>query len=364
MNFKYTDFSFLTRWVATVGSGIKKEHEQFVSTVVRAEASSYASRNLPAPEDTTLDGFLLTVRSFYNKLKKDVSMQLQGSIQRALGNMNLKTAEKSIHDKQEEIARERDRGDKLRIDRSNIHIKGDFHSYRKQWGLLLCFAVGEICWNTSAFLRLGDIFIISVVLGAAIGLAQVSAVKSAIQIIKEISDANKRKLRYQLLMIGCFMVSVCLALLRYWFIHVGTATDVPYLIMNPLTFATLNMVFIVATALIIVFNYPSKSEIADMHRVQALDKEIEKSTQQSTQLHDALDKLVKERDFLIELRGRTEHAEQTLNRQIDDYFEHAVGVFINENTVKRSDKAFPAAARGQHTPLLSEPSNTIQLLEN
>lgn len=364
MKFKFTDWSFLQREIEAIENYLKKAHEQFIQKTVIFEALNYASKNFPHPDDETFESCLTTIRGFYSKLKKEVSIKLQGGVQRILGAANLTTAKQNIESKQNEIQAETDKKDRLAVDRGRIFIDGDHASYKKQRTLLIIFGIGDCLWSVSSFLRLGDILLIALCLGLVIGLAQISAVKTTVQIIKEIDDRKKRKVYTIIAIAGFLALSCCLALLRYWFIHKGAGTDVPFIVMNPFTFVAINMLFIIATGLIVLFNYPSKAQINDMHKAEELDKEIKASEAKCKGLHTELDALIKEHEFFVELRARLIHAEQKLHEKVDMMFDEAVGVFKNENVAKRPDKMFPQSFKHPHAPLSDENAEHLQLLEN
>ncbi len=363
MKFKFTDWSFLLREVVAVENYLKKAHEQFKQTVL-FEAGNYASKNFPAEQDGSFESTLTTIRGFYNKLKKEVSIKLQGGVQRILGAANLVTAGQNIENKEKEIQAETDRKDRLAVDRGRIFIDGDHASYKKQRSLLIVFAIGECLWTVSAFLKLGDILLIALCLGLVIGLAQISAVKTTVQIIKEIDDRKKRKVYTIIAIAGFLALSCCLALLRYWFIHKGAGTDVPFIVMNPFTFVAINMLFIVATGLIVLFNFPSKAQINDMRKAEGLEKEIKTSEAKCKGLRQELDILIKEREFFVELRTRLIHAEEKLHETVNMMFDEAVGWFKSENVAKRPDKLFPQSFKNPHLPLANETIEDVHVLEN
>ena len=365
MKFKFTDWSFLQREIEAIESYLKKVHEQFRQTTVLQESKNYASNNFPNPDDTSFESCLTTIRGFYSKLRKEVSIKLQGGVQQVMGAANLATAKQNIENKEKEIQVETDKKERLAVDRGRIFIEGDHASYKKQRTLLIIFAIGECLWTVSAFLKLGDILLIALLLGIALGLAQISAVTSATQIIKEIDDRKKRRIYTIIAAIGFFALSCFLALLRYWFIHAGAATNVPFIVMNPFTFAAINMLFIAATALVIIFYYPTKSQIEAMRKAEGLDKEIQGVEARCKELHAELTVLIKEREFFVELRTRLIHAERKLHEKINTMFDEAVGVFKSENVAKRPDKTFPQSFKNPHDPLSDETTTEhVQLIEN
>lgn len=364
MKFKVTDWSFLERLVSSIESYLKKEHEKFKHDTVLHEAQTYAAGNYPAEADDSFESCLTTIRGFYSKLKKEISIKLQGGVQKTIGAANMATSNQSIASKESEIHQESEAMNRLVIDRGRIGDSGTYALYKKQRMFLILFAIGECIWTMSAFLKLGDIVAVALCVGVVVGVAQILGVKSAVQVIKEIDDSRKKKFWWIVFIISAFVISFCLALLRYWFVHIGSGATVPFFVMNPFTFVGINMLFIAVTALIVLFNYPTKAQINDISKAQEMDAEILKYRERLKSLGDELTALRKEREFFVELRTRLIHAETKLHEKVNTMFDESVGVFKHENTVKRTDHLFPQSFKNPHQPLSDETVEEAQLLES
>jgi len=364
--FTFKQWEFLNDEVQAIEAYLRKTHQRFLRSTVLHEAQGYAAKNYPGLADDSFESCLTTLRAFYTSLKSEVAARLQGGIQKRLGAANVATANQNIKNKEAELQYSSDGRDHLISDRRRIFVDGDHDSYKKQRALLTVFAIGECLWMASAFLKLGDIVLIALFLGIVIGLAQISAVKTAVQIIKEISDGRKRKFYSIVAAVSFITISWLLALLRFWFIHIGSGSGVPFIVMNPLTFAAINLLFIGATALIVIFHYPTRSQIKEMNDVEKLDKKIADADCRCGHLNNELVQLVNDREFMVELRLRIDHAENHLKQNVATMFDEAVGIFKNENIAKRPDKGFPISFKNAHQPLstLEEMTEEVHVMEN
>lgn len=331
---------------------ITRVHKVILKTKVILEARNYGRKNLPANSDSSIEPFLSTIRGTYDELKKEISVSLQGGIQKVLGIVNLTTCNLKIARKSDEIRSERDRETQLTNDRDRIHLTHNQKGY--QWAKFVnfLFALGEIVWTTGAFLMLGDIVLIAFLISALIGLAQVWAIKTQTLMIKEIEE-NKKRWKRIIFTAGVSIVfSVILGLIRYWYVHKSAdGANIPFFIINPFTFAAINLLFIVSTGLVVYFFYPSKEELESINEVKKINAEIKNIKTTIEALEGQLYELENQREALSTLRLIIEHAETVLLQRIDRLYDEAVGTFKHENIVVRQDNLFPVCFSKPHDPL-------------
>jgi hypothetical protein len=349
--FYQSDFSFLEKQVEKVNSYLTKAHRHILLTVVIFEARNYANKNLPNNDDASMEPYLHSVKGSYHELKKEVSGQLQGSVQKNLGAVNVTTANQKIEKKTTEIRKEEEKEEHFLVDRSRIHLNHDPLGYKRNRRLTAVFAFGEIIWTISAFLKIGDILLLAIAAGIIIGIAQVSAVKTHTLIIKEIEDGLRKWKYIMYAAVGAIAFSILLGLLRYWFAHTVDGVNIPFIIINPFTFAGINLLFMIATGLIVYFYYPNREEIKKINELKKIDSELEKVRKEIQALKGQLNDLLKEREFVAELRIRIQGAEKELLERIDALYDTAVGMFKHENAIKRTDNLFPVAFKRPHDPL-------------
>jgi hypothetical protein len=154
MKFEFADFSFLQKEVQTVKDDLKKKHTEFLEKTVNYEARNYASKNLPSKDDESIEPYISTIRPFYKSLKNEVSIKLQGGVQRTLGSVNVATVGQNIDSVGKTLAEEIEVCGRLIVDRGRIFINGDHASYRKHRVLLLFIGIGDCLWNISGFIKL------------------------------------------------------------------------------------------------------------------------------------------------------------------------------------------------------------------
>lgn len=346
-----SDFSFLERFVEKVNRYLTKSHDHVLKKVVLFEAVNYAKKNLPGSDESSMEPYLSSVKGSYHGLRHEVGVRLQGGIQKALGAVNVTTSNQKIEAKRVTIKELEDRKSNFMIDRDRIRPEYDHSAFQKNRPLLLVFAISEILWTISAFLKIGDIMVVAVLVGLGIGVAQISAIKTYVLMIKEIDDRHKKRSHVITAAAASVVFSLLIALLRYWFIFKLTGNSVPFIVINPFIFAAVNLLFITATGLLVYFFFPSKEELKKLDEIKKINKEIERITLDHKKLETELDMLLNERALLTELRIRIQHAEKALSERIDGLYEEAVGVFKNENTIKRTDGLFPVSFKRPHESL-------------
>jgi len=345
---RYTDFRFFDKLIEKINSYVTKMHKNILITIVLFEARSYANKNLPRDDDESLGPYLDTIRGAYQNLKKEVSVSLQGGVQKTLGAVNVSTSNQKIDKKSKEIEILNVKENHLLTDRGRIHVGHDQLLYGKARFIVGVLSLGDVIWNITAFLKIGDILLLAVAAAIIIGIAQVSAVKTFTLITKEIEDRIKRNRNIIYMTSASSGFSLLLGLLRYWFMH---GANIPFIFINPFTFAAINLLFMIATAFVVYYYYPTREELKKINNLKKIDIELEKVKKEQTFLKTELRELLEEREFLAELRLKIQHAEETLHGRTDNLYEEAVGAFKLENTVKRSDGLFPKVFKIQHDPL-------------
>lgn len=353
--------SSLDNLIAKTSDQLLIAHEKIKHDTVIFEAGNFATKNLPAINESSFKPYLATIEASYTGLKKDVSVNLEGGIQKVLGAVDLGTSNQKIDLQKKSLEKAGEKITHLNIDRNRINLSGNCTSYLKYRDLLLLLAFGEVLWVIAGLLNLGDIMLLAIGLGIVIGIAQISAVKTATQIIKEIKNKRKQKLYTIIASVAFSIFSLSLGMLRYWFIHIGTGSNIPFIVMNPFTFVAINMLFIVATALIVIFFYPTKEEVKQIHMKEAIDKKFKDAVKQKQNLESDIFDLMNERQHLMEIRIKRDHAEKKLHEKIDAFYDEAIGVFKHENIIKRRDGAFPLSFKSPHDPLPHFDSNNLIL---
>jgi len=349
---------FVDDLVHHINQEVTKLH-QHIQTSVIFEAQSYSNKGLPAPDESSIEPYLTGLIGQYMALKKDVSLKLQGGLQKLFGMASITAMNEKINAVKDAIVKEINSINNLETDKSRMNISTNHTAYKKYAWLLFLFAIAECLLTMSCFLKIGDIVIIALVLGTVIGLAQIYAAKTTTLFIREINEPRKRKSYYRLALIGFTVFSLFLGALRFYFAHQGAAAGIPIIILNPFSFAALNMLLVIASALLVHFYFPSKYEMQELEQVDGINKKINLCAKRKRELELQHEHLLKERVQAIKVHGALAHSEQELFQKIDAFFDEAVGKFKHENVIKRADGTFPICFKQPHVPLPGSPNKPL-----
>lgn len=322
---------------------IDKKHQTTIDETVLIEAKTYAQRNLPGLNEPSLDPYTTSIRGKYIMLVNEVKVLLKGDQQKALGSVNLATSNQQIENANTILKSEINQCNDLRCDLARYNNNHAYREYQKQRFLLWFFSIAECAWTTMAFLKFGEILILAALIGLGIGLAQIIITIRAIQIIKEIEDARRRRFYLYVFAAGTIVISLVMGVLRYYFAQGDSASSIPFLGLNPFTFAAFNLVLILATTLTVYYYYPSKGELKRINKAKDIEKAIVKKERRIKLYNTELRELQNDRELIMELHATAEHDEKKLLQKINGCFDEAIGQFKHYNITMRHDGQFPQA---------------------
>lgn len=349
-NIKHMDYSFIKNIVRQVEKNLGKVHSAILKSVI-FEAASYATKNLPTLDDVSIEPYLTTIRGKYLALKKSVSVQLQAGVQRFLGTVSIASLNESVNNLRAGVGQLKTKITNLETDKNRIDINTSGKAWKHKRFLLLLFGLAEALLNASGFLHLGDIVLIAVIVGLVIGLAQVYGAEMTVLNIREEVNLRKQRIYYWLAFFGFLLFSLVIGSIRYYFAHTGIAADMPFIFLNPFTFAVFNMVFVIAAALLVHYFFPSKEEIKLLEQIEDIEAEIKKADVAKAKLEAKLAEEVLKREQVVAISVMLKHDEVKLLEKVGSYFDEAVGSFKHENTTKRSDNTHPECFKFPHEPL-------------
>lgn len=345
----------------TLNKEVTRAHTDIVHSVVLVESKSYAFKNLPAPDELSLLPFLSSIRGKYDALKKNIAVKLKGGYQKFAGAISVATYGEKLTALKESIKKEHDNYNNLVSDKNRVATKNRHTGYKKVKWLLPLFGIAESLLTVSCFLKIGDIMLIAIIVGSTIGLAQIYAAKTTVLAIREIDDTPRRRRYYLIAAIIFTVLSIVLGLVRYYFSSQSSVTAIPLLFLNPFTFAACNMLLVLASALIVYYYYPTKTEATELEQLQQIERQIKESEIRQKTLQTEYDTLFAERAAVTSLHGQVMHDEQKLFEKIDSFYQEAVGIFKNENICKRTDGMFPTCFKNPHEPLPNTTINNLQI---
>jgi hypothetical protein len=349
--------------VHQLNNEIKKSHQGIIKTSVVLEANNYAKKNLPKPDESSVEPYLNSLRGQYKALKKEISVKLKGKLQQFLGTIGIKPLDEKIQAHAQAIAVEADEIQNLEADKGRLEASCSWPDFKKYSWLLFLFGLAECLLTVSCFISIGDIFIIALIVGIIIGLAQVYSAKTTVLFIREIENPRKQKLYAILALVGFSVFSIVIGTLRYYFAHVGIASSVPITALNPFTFAAVNLLLVLASALLVYFFYPFKHELEQLSQIEKIVIEIKKRRGRQQDLIKDYDRHVEKRVEAYKVHGEVAHCEKELNEKIDAFYEEAIGKFKHENVTKRTDGAFPECFKQPHIalPAITDSEFTLSL---
>ncbi len=340
---------------------LANSHKSIIENTVKPEARRYGENNLPGLDDHSLTPYLTSVRASYRQLQTDIRQKLKGKLQDLLAAATIPALTEKINAVAGAI---KDTGTAIRnyiLDREGIRVNSSLAEYQKNAWIIFISALGECVLNMSSVLKLGEITILSAIIGAVFGYMQVYAVRTAVLHIREIANARIRRMRFWLAVAGFILVSLIFGTLRYHFIHTGPAAGIPFLFLNPFTFAVLNMFLVAASALLVHHFYPSLEDIKKLEHIKEYNGKIEKLTKDGMQLQKAHDALVAERRRVHRYHEEVKLDEKLLFGKIAELYDEAVGTFKLENFNRRTDGKYPDCFKRPHEPLNGDSNKHFDL---
>ena len=345
------DYGFITNLVHQINEDLTRSHKHILQTSVLFDARIYAERNLPAQNEPLFETYLTSIKAQYKALKKNISVNLKGGMQNMLASATIPSLNEKINGLKIAIKKAIDKIRNLETDKSRIVVDCSNQAYKYHNWLIFLFGLAESLLTMSCFLRLGDIVIIAAVVGAVIGLAQIFAVKATVLAIREVTDRRKRKRYYTIALVGFSLFSLLFGAMRYHFAHVGAAAGVPFAVVNPFSFAALNMLIVIASALLVHFFHPSIADTKKLDQIKEIDSEIKKTLAELQEFETAHDALIIERQEVFALHEQIKHDQTELLTKVNALYDDAVGTFKTENIAKRTDGMFPECFKHLHEPL-------------
>lgn len=355
-------YKSISNLAAGLNAEISKSHKHIIRTSVLVEAKNYAAKNLPTAGEHTFSPYLTTIRGKYQGLKAHIALSLRGEYQRFAGTATVTTINEKLTIVNDAIKKEAENIRHLVSDKSRVVVMVSRSRYRKPRWLLFLFGLGECLLNMSCFINIGDILLIAAVVGGIIGLGQVYASKVTALAIREIEDSAKRKKYCIIAFLGFAALSVILGLLRFGILHTSAAS-MPFLFLNPFTFAAFNMLLIMASALLVYYYFPTKEEMSELEELAEIEKRLKTCSASLTMLEKERNTLLAERVLITNLHGQIIHDQQKLFEKVDSLYQEAVGTFKNEIVTKRADGAYPECFKNPDEPLSNPQTEYFKITE-
>ncbi len=319
---------------------------QTILVNARTTAGRFAELGKPDKNEKNLLPYIHQIHSAYSSLLATVHTNLGTTTTHQIGKINhqITTANKKRLQKDLRELQEAGRQEKLDggvQDYTEVKI-------RLVFALLLSglLHIGETFFNISAFQVFGDMWLASAALAFALSIA-LFCWSHALPVFVKREVEKQRKILIVVGGIGIVtVIFTVLGLLRSQMLVLHTQQSV-----SAVYFVLLNLFVFIASAVVSYFLLPEWEAIKAL--IQSRKKQHEKRqrqqnykalTQQEKHLHTQAEQHVKNRILNI---GQA----YDLERQIHLWYREAVGVFIQENLIRRSDGITPKCFASGVPPL-------------
>jgi hypothetical protein len=344
---KQNNYSTIATEFNHVNQEIDRSHEKTINSDALYLARSLAVKNFPQAEEEDLSPFVSSITSTYAALKNQAAIRLKGALQKYIGSIGIANLTQKIEVIKAKIAEVKNVITNLLLDKQRIETCNKVVPIRLMWTILTIFGLAEVLFNVSSFTAIGDIFIVALIVGGIIGFAQVFAAKSVTLAIRDTQDPVRQKQYLRFAIIGFCLFSLALGAMRYYLVHTQQTGHIPFWVVNPITFAIINLLLIFGSALVVYRYYPSRNQEAQLELLDKIERDIKKASTELKELETAHDSLLNQKTQALQYHGQVIFDQQKIYEKIDNYYQVAVGVFKNENVTKRSDNLYPKCFRTQ-----------------
>jgi len=345
---KSTSFKKVNQLVSDINAQITTSHEVTKKTVAPVTARDLAEKNLPTADEPSFEPYISQLKARYTTLKKNVELNVEGGIQKFLGILNGSYLTQKITEVKEKITAENNKIKNLMIDRNRCIIPWNYRIYKNLIWLLILFGISDSIWTSSSFLYLNDIVFVAIVIGIVLGLSQIFASKAAVLAIRQIQSARRRTKYYLIAIAGALIFSIILGLFRDNYIRENSDEIISFWSSNPFYFALINMVPIIATALLLHYFYPTKEQIEEIKKYEDIKEQIKHCDAAIKSLQREQKQLERERIEGLSLNEKLMHDETKLLEKVDAHYDESIGVFKHENILRRTDGLFPVCFKRAH----------------
>lgn len=331
------------------------QHMEFLKEVPFI-ASSFAHGNYPQKDNNSIEPYFKKVKGFYQRLKNDVPLKLQGALQLLYGTFDIGKLDESINKKAEERAKIEKEKHHLLDTQNKNGIPKNINSYK--WAKYLLWFLGfvDVVSVVTAFLNVfSDNYFIAIVLGISIGVSMLLLIKSAVLDMRDNPETSTRKRVKWIIIILLAIVAIIIGGLRY-----AQTADSPEqtqtMFASPLVFIVINFLIMAATAYVVYMYYPSDTEVQCFEQYNQLQKEIALKENQIKELDIEIDELKNNKNAIGKYRLQLRHFQQVLYQRIQAMYEEAFGVYIEHNLKHRTDGVYPLC--------FNDPIPTLDNMEN
>lgn len=315
---------------------IEQKHAQYCRKEVLFFANTYAQKNQPLPNER-VENYLQPIISYYSSMKNLVTIEFKSRVRQLQGKINYVEIEKKIDTLSTAKNLLLQKINHLFIDRNRIAPETDFGMYKRQEMKVLLLSISECIFNISLFTQIGDMLLLTILLGILFACGQMMAIQFIVLKIREVVSLKWRKIYTALSVLGMLFLDFLLGYFRVWLINKNTPNSLPNNDSSIYLFVVMNLVFQIAVIFLILLFYPSLKDQKILEEQKAIDREISKKQNESNELEEKIIALVNEKNNIMSECSEIVHDEKELIKLIDEKCYEACGLIVHEINIKRSD---------------------------
>ena len=309
--------------------------EAEITQLAIKRAKHLAQSNQPAPTGDKLDPYIGEIRTASEKLAAKFAHQLQPAKHLPQGKMDIDIAEEKVATllKEIEAKQKQNQNDLYEID----HFNPKSFQTILTWGSLLTgiIFIGEILFNTKAFLITGDNLLFALIISFSISVAVALAAHVAAFLYKKAKNAFQRRLVTFISLAIMTIVFLALSMLRTAYLE---KHDVH---ISPVYFVIFNLFFFIISSVASFGILPGwEAVLKNLHDLR-IYKGVQKRKKFIRKLNEEKEKI---KEIIVEkskLRLSIIYYAKYGSEWIHKIHKHGVEAFKSTNLTYRSDKKTP-----------------------
>ena len=330
---------------------LDRDCKYFIKNDTRYVAANYGTQNVPGEQDVSIEPSIESIRGFFMRQNTEIALELQGAVQHEYAAMNINTAKNNVQTLKDEAKRLADEKSRDSADMQKIQLSKDKKSQTKigpfVWGLAGCECIGY----TLAFLRLGDNFLLAIVWGVLVGLAQTLGIKTLVIYLRDhlktqLSTAAKIGI---IAFVG--LVAWALGMFRYLSVTGSTNPSTGFSSVSFLMFMVITLLLLAVVAGLTYIYSPTEDEMYRISEHNRLEGQNKKRDERIEAIKKEIAEVEAHTHLVSQMHRKVNEAAKDMHKRMQAFFKQAIGEFKLENRIKRTDGITPACFNAALEPL-------------
>lgn len=319
---------------------IDREHNAFQADI-KSLAIEFAAHNLPEQHAQSLEPSIETIRATYDKILNTNSLELSATVRSSLGALDIFAERQKLKEL------------KIKANALNTQVEALEESCKKYVGkrtakdhdklkhVINLFTVGETVGYILSFLGMGDSFLLALVWGLLIGIAQSVFIKALVLFLRDGAGAHLPKVVKYLIGVAVLIIATGLGILRYISVKSDPTNVFGQSIYAPVIFILLSYFLISGMALFVHHYWPTTAEQEDMKKAVALDTELAQKVNDLIDCENQIKTCNEQCNLYAQVHTLLIQAAKDFYHRVNSHFKYSVGKFKNINRVSRTDNITP-----------------------